>query len=341
IHKYFRDNNTQLIKNNNTFKCPSSYISLNDQCYYTHQYFVDNLSKAEQLCQIHNGILTTFQTHESGNVNLMMVLNGSSGRALNDIKLELFFYHLENTIYRNSTQTLRMKKHLLRLILDNKQLTTNDRSRECVLRYYASTSGSFTTLYRCQEAGHPVCIADMIQKDIKIDTKNESISTTSLSMIVVENKTESNKSISELFVNDCKNCTADEDLYNNETNRTDTIYELDAISKTHFVRRYTFILVMIFVCIVFLLVVITGVLCCFRQHKSYSFNTPSTRSSTQSPTVTVVYTRMKTKQQSKKLHIKTNHQQSSELLLDDTIDLISNVQLSTVANETQNTEKLL
>ncbi|CAF0816798.1 unnamed protein product [Didymodactylos carnosus] len=163
----------------------------------------------------------------------------------------------------------------------------------------------------------------------------------SLSTIaIVENKTESNNNTSELFIYDCKNCTADEDLYNNVTNISSPLYSFDSTSKSHhLLNRYTFTLSVTAACVVFLLLSLVGALCYFRRRQSYSFTATPTRAVTLSPTATVVYKRLKTKQQLKKSNKKTDDQHSSELLLDENVDLISNVRLSSLENEIHQAEK--
>ncbi|CAF4701396.1 unnamed protein product [Rotaria sp. Silwood1] len=234
------NNESELIVDE-ILSCPSEFVLFNKICYYVHSSFIYNIRSGERLCynQHPNSTLVKYDSHEWGNINATRFL----GRTLADILIEFFYYLLENKLLIESIDASN-RKHWLRLLFGDR----ND-PNECVLRYFARLTGSFTTFYHCNNGGHPVCqcepIRTIIPKIIPIDetishirnsqteNKTESIDITSTTQIIVVNSTDmlilSNKTSLSL----CENCTtntlANESLVNNNHTEINSTSYNDAL----------------------------------------------------------------------------------------------------------------
>ncbi|CAF1505736.1 unnamed protein product, partial [Rotaria sordida] len=107
--------------------CPSEFVLFNNMCYYVHTYFIFNILNGERVCsdKYSNSTLVKFKSHGWANVNATRFL----GRSFDDIRLEFFYYQLENKLINESKNDTN-KKHWLRLLLGDKT-DHND----CILRY--------------------------------------------------------------------------------------------------------------------------------------------------------------------------------------------------------------
>ena len=92
--------------------------------------------------------------------------------------MEFFYYELEQKLL---TQTIHhyTRKHWLRLLLGSQKA-----SNACVLRYFTSSTGSFSTIHQCTNGGHPVCqckpIGDQSELNESVEKTDEEHNTTFL-----------------------------------------------------------------------------------------------------------------------------------------------------------------
>ncbi|CAF1111625.1 unnamed protein product [Rotaria sordida] len=229
-------NNESELLVHEILSCPPEFILFNKICYYIHSSFIYNIRSGERLCynQYSNSTLVKYDSHEWGNIDVSRFL----GRTFADILIEFFYYILENKLLIESIDESN-RKQWLRLLFGDK----ND-PNECVLRYFARSSGSFTTFYRCNNGGHPVCQCEPIRTKIskiismneaisntnnsQIEIQNESIKITSTTQIIVINSTDILILPNETNMSFCENCTtsslADKDLNNNNTEINSTSY---------------------------------------------------------------------------------------------------------------------
>jgi len=238
---YIFRNNQSEISNDEILSCPPEFILFNNICYYIHLSFIYNIQHGERLCynQYWNSTLVKFNSHDWGNINSTRFL----GRTFEDILIELFYYLLEKKL-SNQIINESNKKHWLRLLIGDK----ND-PNECVLRYFERISGAFTTFYRCNNGGHPVCQCEPIRTKIPFISKailNNNYSSPriieSTTPRIILNSTD----LSSTIIPICENCTenllADEELVNNETkidsdSFNDTIIEITNEKKKFLIYR--------------------------------------------------------------------------------------------------------
>lgn len=145
-------------------------------CYYIDRTFLYNTRSAERLCyeKNSNSTLVKFDSHQWGNINTTKFL----GRMYNDLLLEFFYYLLEKKFLEQVADES-SRKNWLRLLLGDQ----ND-PNECVLRYFARASGTFTVFQRCNTGGHPVCQSEPIRMKI-ISNQTYSTSTTTTTTAVI------------------------------------------------------------------------------------------------------------------------------------------------------------
>ena len=178
---YFRTNQSLSIDPGEDLSCPLNFVLFDRTCYYIDRTFLYNTGSAERLCyeKNSNSTLVKFDSHQWGNINTTKFL----GRMYNDLLLEFFYYLLEKKFLEQIIDESN-RKNWLRLLLGDK----ND-PNECVLRYFARASGTFTVFQRCNTGGHPVCqsepirmktIPDQTYSSSKIETTTAVITTTSL-----------------------------------------------------------------------------------------------------------------------------------------------------------------
>ncbi|CAF3137220.1 unnamed protein product [Rotaria socialis] len=217
-------NNDSDVLVDEILSCPSGFVLFNNFCYYVHSSFIYNIRFGERLCynEYSNSTLVKYDSHEWGNINATRFL----GRTFTDILIETFYYLLENKLHSESIDESN-RKYWLRLLFGDK----ND-PNECVLRYFARSSGAFTIFYRCNNGGHPVCQCEPIrtktpkiipinvnisnENSSRIEIQAEEIHTTLVTQANFLNDTEMLTLSNETNVPLCENCTRhpmiDEDL---------------------------------------------------------------------------------------------------------------------------------
>ena len=122
----------------------------------------------------------------------------------NDVLLEFFYYILEKIFLEQTIDESPIRKNWLRLLLGDR----ND-PNECVLRYFARASGTFTVFQRCNTGGHPVCQCEPIRTKI-IPTETSTSRKTDTTTMTTTTTTTTSSSSSSIFTTTtsiCISCT--------------------------------------------------------------------------------------------------------------------------------------